>query len=173
VQKGAVQLLSRLRTIKYRSELETAFVRYVRALDSRDHSDSFAGIWSVLEYVTASVGEYKQLIKRVSFLYSDKDRRFIRLLLEHLRDARNRLVHADEVGSNIETYLYRLKGMTELMIRHHLRRGNSYPSLATVAEYLDTPVDRELLKRRICDYRRVLRHKRWKWRGRRSLCGRD
>jgi hypothetical protein len=34
VQKRGLGLLSRLRAIKYRNELETAFVRYVRALDS-------------------------------------------------------------------------------------------------------------------------------------------
>jgi hypothetical protein len=66
IQKRATWLLSRLRAIKYRSELETAFVRYVRALDSRDHSDSFAAVWSVLEYVTDSVGEYDRLIRRVA-----------------------------------------------------------------------------------------------------------
>ena len=137
VQKRGLGLLSRLRAIKYRNELETAFVRYVRALDSRDHGGSFGGIWSVLEYVTDSVGEYDRLIRRVAFLFGDKDRRFVRLLLEHLRDVRNRLVHAAEVRSNMEIYLYQLKGIAELMIRYHLRRGNRYTSLANAAEYLE------------------------------------
>jgi len=92
-------------------------------------------------------------------LFGDKDRRFVRLLLEHLRDVRNRLVHAAEVRSNMEIYLYQLKGIAELMIRYHLRRGNRYTSLANAAEYLDTPVDRQILKQRIRDYRRVLRER--------------
>ena len=106
--------------------------------------------------MTHSVGDYEQLIRRASFLYADRDRRFVKLLLEHLRDVRNRLVHGGEVRSNIEMYVYQLKSITELIIQYHLRRGTSYSSLPALAEYMDTPTDRGILERRIRDYRRVL-----------------
>ena len=106
-------------------------MRYVRALDARDHSDSFIGIWSTLEYLTNSVGNYDQIIRRAKFLFSDADRfnRFNYLLLEHLRDVRNQLVHTAAVRSNIEVYLYQLKGITEVFLRFHLRHGREFPHL--------------------------------------------
>jgi len=103
------------------------------------------------------VSDYSRLIKRVAFLSPDRDRRFTCLLLEHLRDVRNGLVHAGEVRSSIEAYLGQVKNVAELLLRYHFIRGSSYPSIAKAAEYLDTPADPEILKQRIRDYRRVLR----------------
>jgi hypothetical protein len=159
LQKGATRSLSKLQSIKYRSEVETALVRYTRALDRPDHGASFSRIWGVLEYLTNSIGEYDKLISRVSFLISDSDRRFICLLLQHLRDVRNGLVHADEACSNVGAYLYQLKWITEILIRFHLRNGNRFSSRARAAEYLDTPVDRTILEQRVRDYRRALRER--------------
>jgi hypothetical protein len=61
VQRRALQLRSALRSISYQ-DIETALVRYVRALHDVDLRSSFDRVWSVLEYLTDSVGNYKILI---------------------------------------------------------------------------------------------------------------
>jgi hypothetical protein len=160
VQKGAIQTLSRPRRIKYRSDLELAFVRYSRALDDRDHHAAFGRIWAVLEYLTECISNYDRLIKRASFIAANPEHRFIRLMLQHLRDVRNDLVHEDQSRSNVEAYLYQAKRIAEFLIRFHLRNGTRFSSRAAAAEYLDTPADPDILKRRIQDYRRVLRQRK-------------
>jgi hypothetical protein len=160
IERRTSRILTRLRAIPYRRDLERALIGYVRALDTRDANNSFGNLWSVLELVTDSVGNYDQLVRRAAYLYSDADRPFMRLVLEHLRDVRNQLVHEQQVRSNIDSYLQQLKNITEALIRFHFVRGRQYRSLALAAEFLDTPVDREVLKRRLRDYRRALRKRK-------------
>ena len=160
IQKKAYAFLSGLRSIKYRDDLDGAFVRYVRTLDTTDYATAFSGMWSVLEHLTNSTGEYGRLIERVLFVTSDQERTFSRLLLEHLRDVRNGFVHEGETRSRSENYLSQVKYTTEEMFRFHLRVGRLFSSLPEAAEYLDTPIDRNVLKQRIRNYRRVLRRRR-------------
>jgi hypothetical protein len=156
VQRRAAKLLSRLQSARYRGEIENALVRYVRALDDADPRSSFNRMWSVLEYLADSVGSYDSLIGRVSFLSPDDERIIVRMLLQHLRDVRNAIVHADEERPNIQTYLDQVKLATERLIMFHLRNGKRFASRAAAASYLDTPVDRAILLGRIRDYRRAL-----------------
>jgi hypothetical protein len=159
VEKRALKLRSGLRALTYRQEIEKALVRYVRALDEIDPRSSFNRVWSVLEYLTNSVGTYETLISRSCFLAVDRDRGFVRMVLQHLRDVRNAVVHSDEERSNMKAYLDQLRLVTEWLIFFHLREGKLFQSRARAAEYLDTPTDRGLLLERIGDYRRALRRK--------------
>ena len=160
IDKAASKILTRLRAVPYRRDLERGLIFYVRALDARDAGNSFGNLWSVLELVTDSVGNYDQLVRRACFLYSEADRPFMRLVLEHLRDVRNHLVHEQGIKSNIDSYLQQLKSITEVLIRFHLVRGKDYPSLSLAAEFLDIPTDRQTLERRLRDYRRALRKRK-------------
>jgi|SRR5665213_1705669 len=159
IQRRAHKLLSRLRSIRYRVEMENALVRYVRALDDADPRSSFNRIWSVLEYVTDSIGDYDRLIRRASFLSQDNERVLDRMVLQHLRDVRNAIVHEDEERTNIHTYLEQVKFVTERLIMFHLRNGRRFGSRAAAVDCLDTPVDNDTLRQRIRDYRRALLRK--------------
>jgi hypothetical protein len=156
-ERRARNLRSALRFMSYRPDIENALVRYVRALDDADPRSSFNRVWSVLEYLTDSVGNYTTLIRRASFLVRNDERVLTRILLEHLRDVRNAVVHADEERTNMTTYLDQLRSITEGLIRFHLHRGNLFKSRARAAKYLDTPTDRTLLLEGLSDYRRALR----------------
>jgi hypothetical protein len=159
VQKRSLKLRSKLRALSYGDEIEKAIVRYGRALDEADARSSFNRVWSVLEYLTNSIGAYDTLISRSSFLATDRERTLVRMILQHLRDVRNAVVHADEERSNMNAYLYELKFITEWLIFFHLNEGKLFGSRARAAEYLDTPTDRRLLLERIGDYRRALRRR--------------
>jgi hypothetical protein len=160
VQKKANKLFARLRSIKYGADLEIAIVRYTRALDSTDYDASFSRLWSVLEYLTGNPRNYDDVIKRVGFLMADSERELIQLLLQHLRDVRNGFVHANETRSNIESYLYQLKLMTERLIRFHLKDGPRFSCRAEAIEFLDTPIDKAILMKKLRHYRTALRIKR-------------
>jgi hypothetical protein len=159
VQRRAASILSRLRSIKYRADIEAALVRYSRAFDNHDLNAAFSGLWGVLEFLTDSVGAYEQLISRAAFVIADKDRDFVRLLLEHLRDVRNGLIHEDRERTNVESYLYQLKWLAEVLLRFHLRNGALFASRSEAARYLDLSLNRDTLRLRIKEYRRALRQR--------------
>jgi len=160
VLKRAAKLLRRLRSLPYRREIEDALIRYVRALDDIDARSSFNRMWGVLEYLTDSIGNYEALITRGSFLSPDNERIFVQMLLQHLRDVRNAVIHADEERLNIRTYLDQVKLATERLLMFHFRNGKRFGSRAAAAVILDTPVDRAILKQRMKNYRWALR-RRW------------
>jgi hypothetical protein len=160
IAKAGRGLRARLRAIPYGEDLENALVRYTRSLDEADSSTAFTRLWGVLEFLTGTVGRYDPLVSRAAFLSQEKDRTFVSLLLQHLRDVRNGLVHTDQSRSNVTTYLYQLKWVTEMVLRYHLRNGKRFSSLASAAEYLDTPTDRTVLVSRLRNFRLAL-GKRW------------
>ena len=72
--------------LPYRTEIEGALIRYVRALDSSDLNDAFLRLWSLLEYLTNSTIESLVfLLKR----YVDS------LLLFHLGNRLGFATHAE------------------------------------------------------------------------------
>ncbi len=149
---------ARLGEISYGRNLRNLLVRYVRALDSVDYYVAFNRLWSVLEHLTAAVGDYKALINRVVFLYSHQDRAYLRLLMEHLRDVRNGIVHMDELRGPMETYLFQLKSLgVEPVVRFHLAQGKRFSSLNAAGQFLDLPTDPELLRERVQSFRLALR----------------
>lgn len=70
----AKSLRSRLTQLPYRSEIEGALIRYVRALDSADLNDAYLRLWSLLEYLTDSGHDpYKVATRRAAFMFADRD----------------------------------------------------------------------------------------------------
>lgn len=159
IETRALSFRSALQSVSYREDIEKALIRYVRALDDADPHSSFKRLWGVLEYLTNTTAEYDTLIRRVCFLIADRERDLIRMLIEHLRDVRNAVVHGDEERTNISRYLEQVRWATERLILFHLGKNNRFKSRASAVEYLDTPTDRKLLQERLRNYRRALRRK--------------
>jgi hypothetical protein len=157
LQKWQKQIQNRLKRIKYARSLQDLFVRYTRALDLIDYDVAFNKLWAVLEYLTNSVGDYNKLIKRVLFLYPAQDHKFHSLILEHLRDVRNGIVHYDSSRISMETYLFQLKSFVEVVVLFHLRNGSRFSSLVTATDFLDHPNDPKCLQKRLLALRNALR----------------
>ena len=133
---------------KYERDLIQAVVRYVRALDSRDWDDSFLRLWSVLEFLTGTVSDsYKLTIKRASSIFTDRE--YTHLVLSHLRDFRNKAVHAGSSSGDIEALMYQLKRYIEKLIEFHVGNTYRFVSIADAAEFMDIPNDKELIKEKI------------------------
>ena len=150
---------SRLAKSDYQEVLEQAIVRYGRALDMIDWDACFLKLWSVLELLTDSCQDSSNsTIRRTAYIY--KDREFALQVLKHLRDHRNRSVHADANSSEIETYLYQLKGFVEHLLSFHLKSAHGFASIKDAAKFLDLPSDKDAIEGqiRLLQYAQRFRH---------------
>src|SRR5258708_6875371 len=145
-----------LRKHPYAADMQQAFVRYARALDSVDFDSSFLKLWSLLETLTNTIGDnYDVTIRRVLFLVTDRD--LSGLILEHLRNYRNATVHHDRSRLAAERYIYQLKRFVEVLLHFHTVSRGQFPSIAKLGEHLDLPFAPEDLRARILAAKAALR----------------
>ena len=138
----------RLSNIPYAAEVEKAFRRYTRALDSRDFNKAYLELWSVLESLTATgKSRYDVTIRRALFVWKDKE--LHKQILEHLRNYRNRTVHAGLNSKEIEILLRQLRNYVEHLILFHLFNGQNFASMERAVEFLDLRPDVAELRRQI------------------------
>jgi len=150
--KYMVRFRSHFKKSNYESDLMQAVVRYVRALDSRDWDDSFLRLWGVLEFLTGTLSDsYKVTIRRASYMFADKE--YAHLVLSHLRDYRNKSIHAGSESSDIESLMYQLKRYVEALIEFHIGNKFRFSSIADAAEFMDFPNDKALIDRKISKLR--------------------
>jgi hypothetical protein len=150
---------SRLNEIRYGDQLRRLFIRYTRALDSAEREVAFNQLWSVLEHLVASVGDYKSIAKRIAFLYKASDTRHAQIMVEHLRDVRNGIIHDAQDRSGMETYIWELKMFVEAAFKFHLGARPGFSSLGTAGDFLDLPADPQILARQIRLYRKALQYR--------------
>lgn len=137
-----------LKNHTYKQEIETSLVRYVRALDSQDYNSVFIKLWSVLEYLTCTLKDsYDKTIKRTAFHF--KDREYHRLVLEQLRQYRNKSVHLGAGESDIEVHVYQLKNYVEHLLKFHIRNHFKFKSMHETAKFMDLRPEISALKEQI------------------------
>jgi flagellar hook protein FlgE len=138
----------KLTTSQYRTDIETAIIRYVRALDSQDYNASFLKLWAVLEYLTGTLRDnYDKTIKRTSFHHIESA--YHKQVLEHLRQYRNHSVHTGSSQHDIDVHTYQLKGYVEQLLRFHLVNQFKFVDLAEAGRFMDLPPDINALKEKI------------------------
>lgn len=140
-----------LRKLPYRSAIESALVRYVRALDSRDWNSAFLELWSILEALTGTTltDSHKVTVRRSAFLFKNPE--YAIQVLNHLRNYRNTAVHGGQERQNVEPIMYQAKNFVEALLEFHLARAGQFESLVDVASFLDLPpglaeIDRQLAR---------------------------
>lgn len=141
-------LRSRLAKLTYRSEIEEALIRYVRALDSADLNDAFLRLWSLLECLTDSTHDsYKAATRRASFMFEDRARS--QLVLTHLTNHRNRFVHAGSDTDDIESLVFLLKRYVDELLLFHIGNRFGFSSRKEAALFMDLPSSKSELNLRI------------------------
>jgi len=139
---------NRLARCRYPGTMRQAIVRYASALDLQDWDAAFLKLWSVLELLTDSGRKASDVtIRRTAFVY--RDREYALQILKHLRDHRNRFVHADQTDGRIETCLYQMKNSVEALLSFHLRSKYRFESIQEAAEFLDLPANRKVMESRL------------------------
>ena len=133
---------------KYYGDLKTALIRYTQSLDMINWENSFLRLWGILEHLTKNSNEkYDRTIKRVSFLYKEKE--YTKQVLKHLKDYRNRSAHADSSNDDIEVYLFQLKRYVEALIEFHLKEYQNFNSLNDATEFMDLPYDINVINKKL------------------------
>lgn len=147
----------RLAQVPYRSEIEGALIRYVRALDSADLNDAFLRLWSLLEYLTDSTHDpYKVATRRAAFMFADRERS--QLVLAHLTNHRNRFVHVGSDTDDIESLVFQLKRYVDALLFFHIGNHFDFHSRAEAARFMDLPTDKSELDLRINRLRHAKRY---------------
>ena len=137
-----------LRKCRYPQDMKSLIVRYTRSLDTIDLEDSFLKLWSVLEQLTDTGSEgYETTIRRASFIFTDHE--FSRQVLNHLKEYRNRAVHASSPNYDIEGFVFQLKRYVEALMEFHLANKFRFESIKSASEFLDMPKDTTILRSRI------------------------
>ena len=137
-----------LRKNPSRIAIEDAIRRYSRALDARDHTAAFLGLWGLLETLTNTEKVSSDItVKRTSFLWDQPE--FNRHVLRHLKDYRNRAVHVGNRTDEIETYLNQLRRYAEGLLSFHIYNVQKFSSIEEAAEFLDLPSDLTVLQKRM------------------------
>ena len=134
-----------LKRINYPNDIISAILRYTRALDLTNWEDAFLRLWSVLEHLTATGpnDNYALTIRRAAFIYGGDE--YARQVLTHLKDYRNRAVHAGSENHEIQAFMYQLKRFVESLLEFHLGNKFGFTSLKEVATILDLPCSRDEL----------------------------
>ena len=155
INRNTKKLLSWYHESSYPKEITDMWIRYVSALDNADSEAAFLKLWSLLELLTGTAGDkYDETIRRVLFIC--RDREFNRMILEHLRDRRNALVHRDDGSQDVEQYVYQLKRYIQELLRLHLAFRKHFKSLDEFGGFLASPFAPEILSERLRIYRRAL-----------------
>lgn len=152
ISEWEVFIRRKLQKISYANELRDIFIRYTRSLDNSSYDIAFTKLWAVLEGLTNAPGQYQVLIRRCLFLEIDEDKSYTQLILEHLRDLRNGLIHDDRSRNKMLTHVYQLKSFIEALINFHLFQGAHFKTFTEACEFLDLPTDVNTLKDRLRIY---------------------
>lgn len=148
---------ARLDKHPYGDVLGKAFLRYIRALDQTDYESGFLALWGVLETLTDTTKrKNEQAAERALNLF--RDREFFGQVLKLLLNHRNRAVHAGVESDYIETLVYQLKLVVEVLLRFHLDNLGRFSTLREAADFLDLPTDLATVRQRI---RNLKRWERW------------
>ncbi|MBK6678036.1 MAG: hypothetical protein IPG52_14900 [Rhodocyclaceae bacterium] len=135
----ASKIRAKLTRHPYADQLQTAILRYGRALDSRDLHDAFLRLWGLLELLTdTSFQDNGVTVRRTAFLFADRDRAVH--ILTHLADRRNRYVHGGSETDRIESLLFLLKRHLEPMLLFHINNHFGFESLAETGSFLSLDV---------------------------------
>ena len=134
-----------LRKSRYSQDIVSAILRYTRALDLTNWEDAFLRLWGVLEHLTGTGPDdsHKVTTRRAAFIFGGEE--YSRQVLIHLRDYRNRAVHAGSENHEIEAYMYQLKRFVESLLEFHLGSKFGFKNLKEVSTVLDLPCSREEL----------------------------
>lgn len=139
-----------LRRNPYGEEMEEALRRYCRALDTRNWGSGFLELWSLLETLTGTGKDdtHADTVARTAFNYSGSERPLHELVLDDLRDHRNRSVHAGQQSDQEEVYLYELKTYVENLLQRQLANPYRFHTIRDSARFMSQPAEPASLEQR-------------------------
>ena len=139
------RILRHCSTAREQHRLRSVFHMYADALSEPNMDTAFLKLWSVLEQLTDTTeGTKEKTLKRVAFLFDDQD--YPIQELRHIRDRRNRLVHASEASTHRQWQAVQLKRYVDLTLNFLLAPRNARRSFREIGEFLDSPREVDAIK---------------------------
>ena len=127
--------------------IKKALLRYVRALDEKDHNVGLIKLWGALEELASpSQANYDLITRRVSFLCEERE--YHKQALENLREYRNRNVHSGEDEERAKNYCFQLQHYFYKLVIFHLGNAEEFSNLEEANSFLDLPNNKEILEKR-------------------------
>ena len=143
-------VMEKIGRLSYGEVLKDALLRYVRALDERNHNVVLILLWGALEELTVpsrdARANYDLVVRRTSFVF--KEREYSRQVLEHLRDCRNRTVHAGGLSDKAKMNCYQLQHFFRELVFFHLENAGQFSDLEEANSFLDLPSNKKALDKR-------------------------
>lgn len=134
--------------IPYKDVIDEAMLHCVRALDEADKNIALIRLWTAIETITSHRAQNSEpSIKRISFLFKDRD--YHEQILTHLRDYRNRNLHAGEYSENAKTFCYQLQFYFHRLVLFHINNAGEFFNLDDANAFLDLPSNKKELENRI------------------------
>jgi len=148
IKKFSSDVQSQLSKSQYKYDLSQAIIRYSKALDERSPENAFLQLWGVLEKITGTVKKtHDETVERASYPYSDYLHR--RLILNELKNYRNRAVHTNIENSEVPEYLYQLKIIVEHHLLNNIRNPFNFSSFDDAYFMFGLPHNKKALEERI------------------------
>ncbi|SHH05959.1 hypothetical protein [Massilia sp. CF038] len=146
--KNAAWIRRQINTSQYRDILESALLRYVRALDESDQNVALIKLWGALEGLASPHEQNADaIVRRCSFLYETPH--YYSQVLEHLREYRNKSVHAGDQSESAMLQCYQLQEFFRSLFLYHLRCSPEGVTFIQANALLDMPTDHaQLLEKR-------------------------
>jgi len=146
-KSNCIKSLKSLSESKYDSKIKDALIRYVRAFDDSDRNSVIIKGWGAIETLVAP-GENNcdAISKRLSYFFLERE--YHKQIIEHLREYRNTTVHAGEALDDADTHCYQLQFYFNRLIQFHIGTARFFESLDEANQYLDLPLDLNVLKRK-------------------------
>lgn len=145
--KNCKWAIKQLNKSNYSESLKEALLRYVRALDQRDQNVALIQLWGALESLASpSVANYDLVTRRCSFLF--KEGEYHKQVLEHLREYRNRSVHAGDQNERAKSNCFQLQFYFHHLIMFHLYEADNFSTLEDANNFLDLPSNIDILNKK-------------------------
>ena len=160
VHKAHKWAFGRIRRNKKPDRISDWFRRYAKALSEPQYSSAFLKLWNLMEDLTfVDNGRAAPIVRRASSLWLDYNTQ--RQILNQLKSARHSHVHSEIRDEFDRIRLEQTKHYADVLLLFHLHKGAKYTDEELIA-FLDAPLDREKLHRRLEILRDVNKFRRGK-----------
>ncbi|WP_193005809.1 hypothetical protein, partial [Psychrobacter namhaensis] len=127
---------------QYKSIISDSMLRFVRAFDEKNQNIAILRAWGALEALAApNESNCDSVTTRCAFIFEEYE--YHKQILEHLREYRNRNVHAGQESEMAKTYGFQIQKYFKQLFLFHIRQQGNFKSIDEANKFLDLPADKD------------------------------
>lgn len=122
----------------YRGVVNESLLRYVRAFDEQNQNVAVMRAWGALEGIAApKESNCDSVTRRCAFLFDEPE--YHKQILEHVREYRNRNVHAGEESNTAKIQGFQIQRYFKQLILFHVYHVGHFDKISEANAFLDMP----------------------------------